>query len=126
MQLLAVESVVAARQPITDPFYSFSRGAQIVLTPQDLLVLREALAYWARGTASLVHSDQANPPNAAIPDVESNESQVASLYEKLSPDKVRYIVVDGDTKHAINTRLFRKVPKLQPVSERWQVRTVIG
>ena len=97
-----------------------------MLTPQDLLVLREALAYWARGTVGLELSDQANLPNAAYSDVESSESELVSLYEKLSPDNVRYIVVDGDTNHTINTRLFRKVPKLQPVSERWQVRTVIG
>ncbi len=97
-----------------------------MLAPQDLLVLREALAYWARGTVGLVLSDQANLPNAAYSNVEHTESELVSLYEKLSPDNVRYIVVDGDTNQAINTRLFRKVPKLQPVSERWQVRTVIG
>ncbi len=97
-----------------------------MLTPQDLLILREALAYWARGTVGLELSDQSNLPNAAYSNVESSERELATLYEKLSPDNVRFIVVDGDTNHAINTRLFRKVPKLQPVSDRWQVRTVIG
>lgn len=97
-----------------------------MLTPQDLLLLREALAFWAQEKVGLVLSDQATLPNTADSDVESNERELASLYEKLSPDNVRYIVVDGDTNHAINTRLFRKVPRLQPVSERWKVRTVIG
>lgn len=97
-----------------------------MLTPQEILVLREALAYWAREKVGLELSDQSNLPNAAYSNVESRERELSSLYEKLSPDNVRYIVVEGDTNHAINTRLFRKVPKLQPVSDRWQVRTVIG
>ncbi len=96
-----------------------------MLSPQDLNLLREALAYWTRHAVGLELSVTAGP---AIfePQVEFTKQDIVALIEKLAPDNVRYIVVDCDTNHAINTRLFRKVPKLQPATGRWQVRTVVG
>jgi hypothetical protein len=117
MVLPFVAESVAARQP--------TNGRCTVLSPQDLNLLREALAYWIRHAVGLeltVHAD----PAICEPQVEATEQDIVALIEKLAPDNVRYIVVDCETNHAINTRLFRKVPKLQPTSGRWQVRTVVG
>ena len=96
-----------------------------MLTLQDISLLREALAYWARHAVGLELADGAGPAIVESP-VEVNEEDLVALHELLTPEHVRFIVVDGDTNHAINTRLFRKVPKLHPTSGRWQVRTVIG
>ncbi len=96
-----------------------------MLSPQDLNLLREAVAYWARQEVGLELTIHAGPAICER-QVEVTEQDIVALFEKLAPDHVRYIVVDCDTNHAINTRLFRKVPKLQPASGRWQVRTVVG
>lgn len=98
-----VVSVAMVRQLIS--------GGHMVLNPQDIALLREALSYWAEH---------------AGPSVDAIEVDLEALYALLTPDKVRYIIVDGDSNHAINTRMFRKVPKLHPDSGRWHVRTVLG
>jgi hypothetical protein len=100
-----------------------------VLTPHDLVLLREALAYWAKNSLGLELTDSANltkGPVIHIHPVEVAVDDLVALYELLTPENVRYVVVDGDTNHAINTRLFKKVPKIHPGSGRWQVRTLIG
>lgn len=96
-----------------------------MLTLQDVSLLREALAYCARHSIGLELTDGAGPANSESP-MEGNEDNLLALYKLLTPEHVRFIVVDGDTNHAINTRLFRRVPKLHPTSGRWQVRTVVG
>ena len=93
-----------------------------MLTLQDVALLREALAYWASHAVGLELTDGVGMANSESP----MEVDLVALYELLIPEHVLFIVVDGDTNHAINTRLFRRVPKLQPASGRWQVRTVIG
>ncbi len=94
-----------------------------MLTPNDLVLLREALAYWSTHAVGLELADKAS---TELADVDASEEDIVALYKRLMPDNVRYIVVDGDTNHVVNTRLFRKVPEIQPASDRWQVRTVIG
>ena len=96
-----------------------------MLTLQDVSLLREALSYWARHDLGIELADvtgQANDDSF----LEVDQDDLVALYEQLVPEHVRFIVVDGNTNHAINTRLFRKVPKLSPASGRWHVRTVIG
>ena len=97
-----------------------------MLTPQDLVLLREALAYWAKECCWLGLHSAKWPTLNLNAHVEVTEADIQELLQQLLPENVRYIVVDGETNHAINTRLFRKVPRLHPCSERWQVRTVIG
>ena len=58
--------------------------------------------------------------------VEVTESDIQELFQRLLPEKVRYVVVDSESNHTVNTRLFRKAPRIHPCSDRWQVRTVIG
>ena len=96
-----------------------------MLTPQDLVLLREALAYWAKETVGL----------DSIPGVDQShseclgtvtESDIQELFQRLMPENVRYIVVDSESNHTVNTRLFRNAPRIHPCSDRWQVRTVIG
>ena len=100
-----------------------------MLTPQDLVLLREALAYWAKNALGLELTDSASltrGPAIYVHPVEVAIDDLVALYELLKSKNVRYVVVDGDTNHAINTRLFKKVPKIHPGSGRWQVRTLIG
>ena len=100
-----------------------------MLTPQDLVLLREALAYWAKNSLGLelTNSDSLTKcPAIDVHPVEIAPDDLVALYELLTPDNVRYNVVDGDTNQAITKRLFRKVPNIHPVSGRWQIRTVIG
>lgn len=96
-----------------------------MLTPQDFVLLREALAYWAKHAVGLELAETALPimPTSHV---HVTEQEVVDLHRSLMLDEVRYIVVDGESNHAINTRLFRKVPRIQPATDRWQVRTVIG
>jgi hypothetical protein len=96
-----------------------------VLTLQDVALLREALAYWAIHEAGLELTDGVGTENDEC-STEVEEGNLVALYDLLTPEHVRFIVVDGDTNHAINTRLFRRIPRLHPVAGRWQVRTVIG
>ena len=100
-----------------------------MLTPQDLVLLREALAYWAKNALGLELTDSASltkGPAIDVHPVEVATDDLVALYELLTPDNVRYNVVDGDTNQAITKRLFRKVPNIHPVPGRWQIRTVIG
>jgi hypothetical protein len=100
-----------------------------VLTPQDLVLLREALAYWAKNSLGLELIDSSSltkGPAIHVHPVEVAIDDLVALYELLKPENVRYVVVDGETNHAINTRLFRKLPSIHPGSGRWQVRTLIG
>lgn len=96
-----------------------------MLTPQDLVLLREALAFWAMQTVGL---DWLQATDQTLPEclVEVTETDIHRLIQQLMPEKVRYIVVDLESNHAVNTRLFRNAPHLHPSSDRWQVRTVIG
>ncbi len=96
-----------------------------MLTPQDLVLLREALAYWAKETAGLNSIRAADAAHSQCL-VEVTETDIHRLIQQLMPEKVRYIVVDLESNHAVNTRLFRNAPHLHPSSDRWQVRTVIG
>lgn len=96
-----------------------------MITPQDLVLLREALAFWAKHAVGLELAENATPIMPAR-HVNVTEQEVVDLHRSLTMDEVRYIVVDGESNHAINTRLFRKVPRIQPATARWQVRTVIG
>ena len=86
-----------------------------MLTPNDFILLREALAYWSTHAVGLELADKASTESA---DVDASEEDITTLYEKLTTDNVRYIVVDGNTNHVVNTRLFRKVPEIQPASAR--------
>ncbi len=100
-----------------------------MLTPKDLVLLREALAYWAKNALGLELTDSASLtkcPAIDIHPVEIASDDLVALYELLNPENVRYNVVDGVTNHAITKRLFRKMPNIHPVSGRWQIRTVIG
>lgn len=97
-----------------------------MLTSQNIELLREALAYWARHVVGLELTDHVTPTMPAS-HVHVMENDVVALFSSLTLDNVRYVVVDGgDTNHTVNTRLFRKAPKIQPSADRWQVRTVIG
>ena len=96
-----------------------------MLTPQDLVLLREALAYWAMETVGL-DCIQATDQTRSGCLVEVTEIDIHRLFQRLMPENVRYIVVDSESNHAINTRLFRNAPRIHPCSDRWQVRTVIG
>ena len=100
-----------------------------MLTPQDLVLLRKALAYWAENALGLELTDSAsltNGPAIHVHPVEVATDDLVALYELLTPENVRYNVVDSDTNHAITKRLFRHVPNIHPVSGRWKIRTVIG
>ena len=96
-----------------------------MLTPQDLGLLREALAYWAKETVGLDSIQVAGQSQSEYL-VEVDESDIRELFQRLMPENVRYIVVDSESNHAVNTRLFRNAPRIHPCSDRWQVRTVIG
>ncbi len=96
-----------------------------MLTPQDLVLLREALAYWAKETVGL-DSIQVVDQSHSECMVEVTETDIHSLFQRLMPENVRYIVVDSESNHTVNTRLFRNAPHIHPSSDRWQVRTVIG
>ena len=96
-----------------------------MLTPQDLVLLREALAYWAKETVGLDSIQVADQSHSECL-VEVTESDIQELFQRLMPENVRYIVVDSESNHAVNTRLFRNAPRIHPCSDRWQVRTVIG
>ena len=58
--------------------------------------------------------------------VEVSDADIHRLFQRLMPENVRYIVVDSESNHTVNTRLFRNAPRIHPCSDRWQVRTVIG
>ena len=96
-----------------------------MLTPQDLVLLREALAYWAKETVGFdsIQGVDLSPSECMV---EVTESDIHELFQRLMPENVRYIVVDGESNHAVNTLLFRNAPHIHPSSDRWQVRTVIG
>ena len=96
-----------------------------MLTPQDLVLLREALAYWALETVGL---DCIQATDHILPGcvVEVSDADIHRLFQRLMPENVRHIVVDRESKQAVNTRLFRNAPHLHSSSDRWQVRTVIG
>ena len=96
-----------------------------MLTPQDLVLLREALAYWAKETVGL---DSIQGVDLSLSEclVEATDADIQELFERLLPEKVRYIVVDSESNHTVNTRLFRNAPHLHPCSDRWQVWTVVG
>ena len=96
-----------------------------MLTPQDLVLLREALAYWAKETVGLDSIREVDQPRFECWE-EVTETDIQKLFQQLMPENVRYIVVDGESNHTVNTRLFRKAPRIHPCSDRWQVRTVIG
>ena len=96
-----------------------------MLTPQDLVLLREALAYWAMETVGLDRLQATDRTHSECL-VEVTETDIQRLYQRLMPENVRYIVVDRESNHTVNTRLFRKAPHIHPSSDRWQVRTVIG
>ena len=96
-----------------------------MLTPQDLVLLREALAYWAKETIGL-DSIQAVDQSHSECLGEVTEADIHRLIQRLMPENVRYIVVDSESNHTVNSRLFRNAPHLHPSSDRWQVRTVIG
>ncbi len=99
-----------------------------MLVSHEIVLLREALAFWAKHALSLELTDQLDAVNSDSANTEVNLTQddVIALFNKLAPDNVRYVVVDADTNRTINTRMFRNVPRIQPVSNRWQVRTVLG
>ena len=96
-----------------------------MLTPQDLILLREALAFWAMENVGL---DCIQATDQTLPGclVEVTETDIHRLFQRLMPENVRYIVVDRESNHTVNSRLFRNAPHLHPSSDRWQVRTVIG
>ena len=96
-----------------------------MLTPQDLVLLREALAYWAKETVGLDSIQVAGQSQSEYL-VEVDESDIQELFQRLMPENVRYIVVDSESNHTVNTRLFCNAPRIHPCSDRWQVRTVIG
>ena len=96
-----------------------------MLTPQDLVLLREALAYWAKETVGLDSIQGADQSHSECL-VEVTESDIQELFQRLMPENVRYIVVDSESNNAVNTRLFRNAPHIHPSSDRWQVRTVFG
>lgn len=96
-----------------------------MLTPQDLVLLREALTYWAKEAVGLDGIQVVDQSHSECL-VEVNETDIQELIQRLMPENVRYIVVDSESKHTVNTRLFRKAPRIHPCSDRWQVRTVIG
>ena len=96
-----------------------------MLTPQDLVLLREALAFWAMETVGL-DCIQATDQTHSECLVEVTETDIHRLFQRLMPENVRYIVADRESKIAVNTRLFRNAPQLHSSSDRWQVRTVIG
>ena len=96
-----------------------------MLTPQDLFLLREALAYWAQETAGLNSMRAADEAHSQCL-VDVTETDIHRLIQRLMLENVRYIVVDRDSNHTVNTRLFRNAPHIHPSSDRWQVRTVIG
>lgn len=95
-----------------------------MLTPNDLLILREALACWARLSLGCDLTQE------SVEDDSGDESQgiqeIHTLYDKLSAASVRYIVEDCNSHQAINTRLFRRAPHLRTPTERYKIRTVIG
>ena len=96
-----------------------------MLTLLDLVLLREALAYWAKETVGLDGIQVVDQTHSECL-VEVNETDIQELIQRLMPEYVRYIVVDSESNHTVNTRLFRKAPRIHPCSDRWQVRTVIG
>jgi len=94
-----------------------------VLTPKDLVLLREALALWARETHGV---DRILKFVETVHPIEITSDDVGRLLDYLRSENVRYIVVDSNSNHAVNTRLFKTMPKIHPSSDRWQVRSVIG
>ena len=96
-----------------------------MLTPQDLVLLREALAFWAKEAVGL---DRLQETEETFPQclLEVTETNIQKLFQRLMPENVRYIVVDSESNHTVNTRLFRNAPRIHPCSDRWQVRTVFG
>ena len=123
---LSDAALVAVDHPPTDwLLHSFNYRGHEVLTPQDLVVLREALAYWAKETVGLNSIRVADQSHSECLG-EVTEADIQELFQRLMPENVRYIVVDSESNHAVNTRLFRNAPRIHPCSDRWQVRTVIG
>ena len=100
-------------------------GSHAVLTLQDLGLLSEALAYWAKETIGLDSIQVAGQSQSECLG-EVTEADIQKLFQQLMPENVRYIVVDSESNHTVNTRLFRNAPRIHPCSDRWQVRTVIG
>ena len=99
-----------------------------MLISHEIVLLREALAFWAKHGLSmeLTYEPDSVTPDSANTEVNLTQDDVLALFNKLAPDNVRYVVVDTDTNRTINTRMFRNLPRIQPVSDRWQVRTVLG
>ena len=118
-------SVAAGRLPTDWLPHFFNLGSHSVLTPKDLVLLREALAYWAQETAGLNSMRAADEAHSQCL-VDVTETDIYRLIHRLMPENVRSIVVDSESNHTVNTRLFRNAPRIHPSSDRWQVRTVIG
>ena len=96
-----------------------------MLTPKDLLLLREALELWVRATHGfdgIYDSDHVEPEQP----IDVTQDDVNRLLDHLRLENVRYIVVDSNSNHTVNTRLFRTMPKIHPSTDRWQVRIVLG
>ncbi len=94
-----------------------------MLTPQDLVLLREALAYWAMETVGLDRLQATDQTHSECL-VEVTETDIQRLFQRLMPENIRYIVVDRESNHTVNTRLFRKAPHIHASSDRWQVKQV--
>ena len=89
-----------------------------MLTPKDLVLLREALEYWARETHGLDRHSELDHVETEQP-MEVSPDDVVRLLDHLRQENVRYIVVDSQSNHTVNTRLFRTMPKIHPSSDRW-------
>jgi len=96
-----------------------------VLTPKDLVLLREALVFWARETHVLDRKSNFDHVVSGL-SVAITPDDMVRLLDLLSLENVRYIVVDSQSNHTVNTRLFKTMPTIHPSSDRWQVRSVIG
>ena len=96
-----------------------------MLTPKDLVLLREALELWVRNTHEFDRISDSDHVETEQP-VEVTQDDVNRLLDHLRLENVRYIVVDSNSNNTVNTRLFRTMPKIHPSSDRWQVRIVLG
>jgi len=96
-----------------------------VLTPKDLVLLREALVFWERETHGLDRKSNFDHVETGLP-VAITPDDMVRVLDLLRLENVRYIVVDSQSNHTVNTRLFKTMPTIHPSSDRWQVRAVIG